>query len=99
MASVVEATPALFERIPRGLFGPLGDTYAELYWDLLATLYMCEFEREPFLVLRPVALEIAENVIRLRPRAVPMSRKPVARENWVRAVKSWSTPLDSRPPR
>jgi hypothetical protein len=39
---VVEATPALFERIPRGLFGPLGDPYAELYWELLATLYRCE---------------------------------------------------------
>jgi hypothetical protein len=49
VASVVEATPALFERIPRGLFGPLGDPYAELHWELLATLYRCEFEREPFL--------------------------------------------------
>jgi len=56
--------PKLFERVPRGLFGPLGDRYAELYWELLATLYRCEFEREPFIVLRPVALEIAEQAIR-----------------------------------
>ena len=31
-----EHPPALFERVPRGLFGPLGDLYAELYWELLA---------------------------------------------------------------
>jgi hypothetical protein len=61
---VAEAFPKLFERVPRGLFGPLGDRYAELYWELLATLYKCEFEREPFIVLRPVALEIAEQSIR-----------------------------------
>jgi Wadjet anti plasmid transformation system JetA-like protein len=61
---VAEALPKLFERVPRGLFGPLGDRYAELYWELLGTLYRCEFEREPFMVLRPVAVEIAEQVIR-----------------------------------
>ncbi|MBI5489006.1 MAG: hypothetical protein HY905_16855 [Deltaproteobacteria bacterium] len=59
------AGPArLFERIPRGLFGPLGDPYAELYWEVLASLYQHEFEREPFLVLRAVALDVAEQVIR-----------------------------------
>jgi len=47
VASVIGSTPGLFERIPRGLFGPLGDPYAELYWELLSTLYTCEFEREP----------------------------------------------------
>jgi|SRR5579863_1924931 len=61
---MAEASAKLFERVPRGLFGPLGDRYAELYWELLATLYKCEFEREPFIVLRPVALEIAEQAIR-----------------------------------
>ena len=55
--------PKLFDRVPRGLFGPLGDPYAELYWDLLADLYQYEFEREPFLVLRQTASEIAERVI------------------------------------
>ena len=64
VASVIGPTPGLFERIPRGLFGPLGDPYAELYWELLSTLYTCEFEREPFTVVRPVAIEIAENAIR-----------------------------------
>ncbi len=67
IASVAEALPKLFERVPRTLFGPLGDRYAELYWELLATLYRCEFEREPFIVLRPVALDIAEQSIRDSP--------------------------------
>lgn len=57
----------LFERVPRGLFGPFGDPYAELYWELLANLYQHEFEREPFLVVRHVALEVAEHVIRTSP--------------------------------
>jgi hypothetical protein len=56
--------PALFERVPRGLFAPLGDLYAELYWDLLAELYRHEFEREPFVVVRSTALDIADAVIR-----------------------------------
>lgn len=59
-----EHPPALFERVPRGLFGPLGDLYAELYWDLLAELYRHEFEREPFVVVRSTALDIADAVIR-----------------------------------
>ena len=59
-----ELTPALFERVPRGLFGPLGDPYAELYWELLAELYRHEFEREPFVVVRSTALDVADAVIR-----------------------------------
>src|SRR2546426_5051236 len=61
---VHEDIPRLFERVPRGLFGPLGDPYAEIYWELLASLYQHEFEHEPFVVLRSVALEVAERVIR-----------------------------------
>jgi hypothetical protein len=61
---VHEGSPKLFDRVPRGFFGPLGDPYAELYWDLLASLYQHEFEREPFVVVRAVALEVAEQVIR-----------------------------------
>jgi hypothetical protein len=61
---VNETAPKLFDRVPRGLFGPLGDPYAELYWELLASLYQREFEREPFKVVRSVAIEIAEQVIR-----------------------------------
>ena len=64
IASVLDPLPRLFERVPRGLFGPLGDPYAELYWELLATLYIREFEREPFLVVRSVAIETAEQAIR-----------------------------------
>jgi hypothetical protein len=59
-----EHAPALFERVPRGLFGPLGDLYAELYWELLAELYRHEFEREPFVVVRSTALDVAEAVVR-----------------------------------
>lgn len=90
---MVETTPALFERISRSLFGPLGDPYAELYWQLLANLYSSEFEREPFLVLRPVALEIAEHSIRTSPlwaqrraeleafaREEALEETPIARE-------------------
>jgi len=61
---VLENAPKLFDRVPRGLFGPLGGAHAELYWELLASLYQHEFEREPFNVAKPVALEIAERVIR-----------------------------------
>jgi hypothetical protein len=59
-----ELTPAFFQRVPRGLFGPLGGLYAELYWELLAELYRHEFEREPFVVVRSTALDVAEAVIR-----------------------------------
>jgi hypothetical protein len=58
-----DSPPALFGRVPRGLFGPLGDPYAELYWELLAELYRYEFEREPFLVVRSTAIEAAESII------------------------------------
>jgi hypothetical protein len=61
---VPEPTPALFERVPRGLFGPLGDPYAELYWEILAELYRHEFEREPFVVTRPTAIDVGETSIR-----------------------------------
>lgn len=45
------------------LFAPLGDRYAELYWAVLGRLYQHEFEREPFLIVRNVAGEIAERVV------------------------------------
>jgi len=46
--------------VPRGLFGPLGNPHAELYWATLAELYRHEFEREPFVVTRLTAIEVAE---------------------------------------
>src|SRR5205809_3903215 len=59
--------PKLFDRAPRTLFGPLEDGYAELYWEVLATLYAFEFEREPFMVTRTMAVEAAEHIIRESP--------------------------------
>ena len=64
---MLDPAPKLFDRVPRGLFGPLGDPYSELYWEFLANLYQQEFEREPFVVVRPVALEVGERVIRSSP--------------------------------
>jgi hypothetical protein len=64
---VPDTAPKLFERVPRGLFGPLGDPYAELYWELLSALYQQEFEREPFVVIRQAALDIAEYAILASP--------------------------------
>jgi Wadjet protein JetA len=61
---VPELTPSLFERVPRGLFGPLGDPNAELYWEVLAELYRHEFERNPFVVTRATAIDVAETSIR-----------------------------------
>lgn len=58
---------SLFKRVPRALFGPLGDRHAELYWELLVGLYECEFEHAPFVVLRQSALEIAEHVVLASP--------------------------------
>ena len=57
-------TLALVDRVPRDLFGPLSDLCAKLYWELLAELYRHEIEREPFVVVRSTALDVAELVIR-----------------------------------
>ncbi|HVY60989.1 MAG TPA: Wadjet anti-phage system protein JetA family protein [Planctomycetota bacterium] len=59
-----EPPPKLFERIPPKFFGPLAAPYSELYWELLASLYQQEYEREPFLVLKPTAILTAEEAIR-----------------------------------
>ncbi len=56
--------PPLFDRIPPALFGPLATGQAPLYWEILARYYQLEFEREPFLLVRTVALEVAEEVLR-----------------------------------
>lgn len=60
---MLQPTPKLFDIVPRALFTPLGDRYAELYWAVLARLYQHEFEREPFLIVRDVAWEVAERVV------------------------------------
>ncbi|MBK6688182.1 MAG: hypothetical protein IPG45_27150 [Deltaproteobacteria bacterium] len=58
------AVPDLFARVPTGLFAPLGDPHAALYWALLGTYYQHEFEREPFALAKAFALELAEREIR-----------------------------------
>src|SRR6185503_3182321 len=56
--------PQLFERIPPALFGPLASGHSTLYWEILARFYHLEFEREPFFLVRPVAIEVAEEILR-----------------------------------
>ncbi|MGH2608430.1 MAG: Wadjet anti-phage system protein JetA family protein, partial [Tepidiformaceae bacterium] len=60
-------TPALFTRVPVGLFGALSGGHATLYWTILATYYHHEFEREPFFLLRTIAVDTAEELIRESP--------------------------------
>ncbi len=60
-------TPALFSRVPAGLFGALAGSHATLYWTILATYYHHEFEREPFFLLRAIAVDTAEELIRESP--------------------------------
>jgi len=56
--------PALFTRVPPGLFGPLAGGHATLYWAILSAYYHYEFEREPFFLLRGVVLDTAEELVR-----------------------------------
>jgi hypothetical protein len=59
-----------------------------VYWELLAELYRHEFEREPFLVLRPIAVEASEAVI----VASPNSRERRAEQE---ALANATTPTSS----
>lgn len=59
--------PSLFGRIPPALFGPLSSPHAPLYWAILARFYQYEFEREPFFLVKAVAVEAAEEVLRGSP--------------------------------
>jgi hypothetical protein len=56
--------PDLFTRLPAGLFGPLTGPLAPLYWALLARFYQYEFEREPLPLVKPTAVEVAEQLLR-----------------------------------
>jgi hypothetical protein len=60
-------TPALFTRVPAGLFGSLSGGHATLYWTILATYYHHEFEREPFFLVKAIAVDTAEELIRASP--------------------------------
>ena len=55
--------PALFERLPAGLFGPLGSALAPLYWSILARFYQLEFEREPFFLVKQAATDLVEQTL------------------------------------
>jgi hypothetical protein len=59
--------PDLFGRVPASLFGPLSGPLAPLYWALLARYYQYEFEREPFALVKPAAIAIAEQLLRASP--------------------------------
>jgi hypothetical protein len=59
--------PALFGRIPGGLFGPPGGGHAPLYWSMLLTFYHHEFEREPFFLVRSMVVETTEELLRTSP--------------------------------
>lgn len=56
--------PALFDRVPASLFGPLASSHATLYWSILARLRQLEFEPEPLFLVTPVVVETAEELIR-----------------------------------
>ncbi len=59
--------PALFDRIPVGFFGPLGGSHATLYWAILGRFYELEYEGEPHFLVRPVAVQVAEDLLRASP--------------------------------
>lgn len=61
------AIPDLFGRVPASLFGPLSGPLAPLYWALLARYYQYEFEREPFSLVKPAAIDLAEQLLRASP--------------------------------
>ncbi len=59
--------PPLFGLVPAGLFGPLTGRHAPLYWSILTRFYQYEFEREPFHLVKGVAIEVAEERLRGSP--------------------------------
>ncbi len=64
---MTDPIPALFDRLPAGLFGPLGSPLAPLYWSVLARFYQLEFEREPFFLVKPAATDLVEEILRESP--------------------------------
>lgn len=55
--------PALFSQVPLDLFKPLSGALAPVYWEILATFYAHEFEREPFFLEKPKAVDVVEQVL------------------------------------
>jgi len=58
-----EAVPDLYSRLSPLLFSPLSGTLAPIYWEILATFYRYEFEREPFFIPKPNAVNIVEDIL------------------------------------
>ncbi len=82
--------PDLFGRVPAGLFAPLSGPLASLYWAILARYYQYEFEREPFALVKPAAIEIAEQLL----RASPLWRE---RRQELLSLEQDGTPAESEP--
>ncbi|WP_224242318.1 Wadjet anti-phage system protein JetA family protein [Hyalangium gracile] len=61
------AIPDLFGRVPAALFAPLSGALAPLYWAILARYYQYEFEREPVALVKPAAIELAEQLLQASP--------------------------------
>jgi hypothetical protein len=86
--------PALFDRIPPGLFGPLGGSLAPLYWELLVRFYQHEFEGEPAMLDRNSALLHAEQVLRDSVQWRERKAELLAETNEVSEASPMETALD-----
>lgn len=60
---MLQSTPNLFGQIAPDLFKPLAGPLAAVYWEILATFYAHEFEREPFFLEKPKAVDVVEQVL------------------------------------
>jgi hypothetical protein len=61
---VAAPVPDLFAAVPAAFFAPLTGRYAALYWATLARYYQYEFEEPTNGLVKPVAIELAEDVVR-----------------------------------
>lgn len=67
MVHAVPVLPNLFSQVSSDLFRPLSGPIAPVYWEILATFYAHEFEREPFFLEKPKAVDIIEQVLAASP--------------------------------
>lgn len=86
--------PALFDRVPPGLFGPFGGALAELYWSILSRLYQLEFEGEPYLLVKGTTVDLVEEVLRASPSWTERLREDPALEEEPASDKA-SEPVDA----
>jgi hypothetical protein len=59
--------PDLFARLPPSLFGVLTGPSASVSWAVLSRFYQHEFEREPFHLVKSIALELVEETVAASP--------------------------------